>query len=274
MKKITYVAGQYSQFKLNDGTRLFIETLPEKVRIKKMVLCFIPTKILWDFSFPFYIRTVGRAWDLAKEILDLVLQSIEDCKTLNELKQRLHSETTSLLLDWVERNKERAYLKGMEELGSFAAKKYVKSSPMLRDAVAVSQDTMEIIGDYGKLLENLPTNEKESSRLLHPLSLLPHLKDKIDNAIKIALGIARDEETKNHLETALMALEDFIPDDEVPEKPEENMKAWLSRKDWGNPKAKELFGITLTKMFVKKYGENAEQKLEEFLQDLKKNNKH
>jgi hypothetical protein len=83
MKKITYVIGQYSQFELDDGVRFFLETLPEKVRIKKMVLGFIPTKTLWEFRFPFYIRTVGAAWDLAKEILDLILQSIDECHSRN-----------------------------------------------------------------------------------------------------------------------------------------------------------------------------------------------
>ncbi len=49
MKNITYVIGQYSQFKLDEGVRFFLETLPEKVRIKKMVLGFIPAKTLWEF---------------------------------------------------------------------------------------------------------------------------------------------------------------------------------------------------------------------------------
>jgi len=270
MKKITYVAGQYSQFKLNNGTRFFLETLPEKVRIKKMALGFIPTKKLWEFQFPFYIRTVEKAWDLAKEIMDLVLESIENCKTLNELEHRLNSEIAPLLKDFVEKNKARAYQMGVESLGGFAAERYLKSSPILRDAVAIPHEEMDIIGDYGKILENLPA--KESSKLLHPLSLLPDPKDKIEKALKRALGIAQDKEIRSHLETALIALGDFIPDDEVPEDPEENMKVWLSRKDWKNPKARELLTITLTKMFVKKYGENAEQKLEEFLRDLKKTN--
>ena len=57
MKKITYVIGQYSQIKLEDGSRAFIEILPERVRAKKMVLGVIPTKTIWEFIFPFYIRT-------------------------------------------------------------------------------------------------------------------------------------------------------------------------------------------------------------------------
>jgi hypothetical protein len=83
MKKITYVIGQYSQFELDDGVGFFLEPLPEKVRIKKMVLGFIPTKTPWEFRFPFYTRTVGEAWALAKEMLDLILQSIDELHSRN-----------------------------------------------------------------------------------------------------------------------------------------------------------------------------------------------
>lgn len=168
----------------------------------------------------------------------------------------------------MEKNEARAYQIGIEKLGGFAAKKYLKYSPMLQDAIAIPQEIMSIIGDYGEILENLPP--KAGGNLLHPLSLLPHPKDKIEYALKIALGIVRNKKTRNHLETVLVFLEDFIPDDEVPEDPEENMKAWLSRRDWKSPKTRELLEMTLTKIFVEKYVENAEQKLEEFLRDRKR----
>ncbi|MGB4781591.1 hypothetical protein, partial [Candidatus Methylomirabilis sp.] len=62
MKRVTYVSGKYSQLGLDDGSRVFIETLPEKVRVKKMILGAIPSKTIWEYKFPFYIRTVGSAW--------------------------------------------------------------------------------------------------------------------------------------------------------------------------------------------------------------------
>jgi len=122
MQKITYVKGQYSQIKLYDGSRIFVETLPEMIRVRKMILGIIPTKTIWQFRFPFYIRTVGEAWELAKEILDLVINSIDDCKKIGELEQKLRNKTTPLLNNYVQNNEERAYQIGIEKLGSFAAK--------------------------------------------------------------------------------------------------------------------------------------------------------
>ena len=214
MEKVTYVKGQYSQIKLDNGSRVFVETLPEVVRVKKMILGIVPTKTIWQFKFPFYIRTVGEAWNLAKEVLDTVLISVENCKTLEELKTELESKTESLLNEYVKNNEERAYSIGIEKLGTFAAKKYIKSSPKLKDALTIPSDAMDTIGDYGKVLESLSKFE-ESGNFFHPISKLPHPKEKIENALETALKVAKDEKIIEHLKVARSALKTFIPDSEV-----------------------------------------------------------
>ena len=219
MQKITYVKEQYSQIKLYDGSRIFVETLPEMIRVRKMILGIIPTKTIWQFRFPFYIRTVGEAWELAKEILDLVINSIDDCKKIGELEQKLRNKTTPLLNNYVQNNEERAYQIGIEKLGSFAAKKYIKSSPKLKDALTIPRDAMDIIGDYGKVLEDL---SGESNNFFHPISKLPYSKEKIERALDTALKVSEDEKIIKHLKVARTALKTFIPDDEV-EKANQNL---------------------------------------------------
>ena len=142
----------------------------------------------------------------------------------------------------------------------------LESSSKMHDLTIIPQDTWGILGDYGKLLENLPTTNP-----LRPLSLLPHPKDKIENALKTAIGTSKDKEIRSVLETNLLFLEDFIPDNEVPKDFEENFKMWCSHKDWKNPKTREILAVTLTRLFVLKYGEDAEQKTEEFISKFKKN---
>lgn len=227
MKKITYISGQYSQLKLDDGSRIFVETLPEKIRIKKMFIGIIPTKTIWEYKFPFYIRTVGSAWSLAQEILDLVLESIKNCSTVAEIIDQLHKETNQLLENYVRKNEAEAYMIGIEKLGRFAAEKYIKSSSMLQDTLSISRDTMDIIGDYGMVLEKI---SKESNNMLKPVSKLPHPKEKIEDALKAALKITKDEKLKNDLLIALTALDDFVRDEEVPSDPIENMAAWAKRR--------------------------------------------
>ena len=78
MKRVTYTEGQYSQIKLDDGSRVFVEILPERVQTKKMILGIIPTRIIWKFVFPFYIRTAIEAWESSKMILDIILETTKN----------------------------------------------------------------------------------------------------------------------------------------------------------------------------------------------------
>lgn len=97
-QRITYVSGKYSQLKLLDGSSVFVQTLPQSLKVSRMVLKFIPTGAIWEYKLPFQIRTPTQATDIAKKLLDLVLQSIEHCKTLTELQQKLNTET-GLIVD-------------------------------------------------------------------------------------------------------------------------------------------------------------------------------
>lgn len=139
---------------------------------------------------------------------------------------------------------------------------------MLQDFLAFPDEISDIVGEYGNLLDEMI--REKSGKLLRPLSELPNPKEDIEKAHKTALEIAKDETLKNQLERALIYLEDFIPDDEVPEDPDENLKSWLSGTNWKNPKLEEILAITLIKHFIKEYGDNAKQKVQEFLSDLRK----
>ena len=136
------------------------------------------------------------------------------------------------------------------------------------DLLAIPQRTMDIISDYGMLLDKLA--EDKISKPLRPTSILPHPKEKIENALKAALDIVKNQSFRHQLETVLICLEDFIPDIEVPEDTDDNFNLWLSRKDWNNPKTKELLEQTIAKHFTNKYGDNAPEKLEEFMKELRK----
>lgn len=106
----------------------------------------------------------------------------------------------------------------------------VISSATLGDLAAIPRDVMDIIGDYGRVLENLgskgrllqlnpPGSPKAFSGV--PVSLLPHPKEKIENALKTALEIAKDQEMRSSLKHVLIALKLFIPDGEIPKDPVE-----------------------------------------------------
>lgn len=107
-------------------------------------------------------------------------------------------------------------------------KAIVSSPSKLRDMVQIPDDAMQIIGEYGKTLA-------EDQRLLHPISLLPYPKDTIKKAIETALKCAEDREMRQHLHVVLFALDDFVPDEKVPQDPEENTKAWWVHRSRQGP---------------------------------------
>jgi hypothetical protein len=117
MKKITYKKGEYSQFVLNNQ-RLYLETLPNIVRIKKMIAGFIPTKTLWSYKFSFYIRTIRKPWETAGEILDLLLNELAKCNDNTEFEKILNPK----LDDYAKLNQARAEKIAFEKLGDVAYK--------------------------------------------------------------------------------------------------------------------------------------------------------
>jgi len=91
---------------------------------------------------------------------------------------------------------------------------------MLQELASLPQTDVYIVGEYGKVLTETPGP-------LRPLSKLPYPKETIKQAIEKLLARSQDPEYRNHLETALFSLDDFIPDDEVPLDKEENTRKWL-----------------------------------------------
>jgi len=137
---------------------------------------------------------------------------------------------------------------------------------MLQAFQELPDDVNDIIGAYGKLLDEV--EQEKGATLLQPLSRLPYPKTKIEKALKSALEIAKYKTMKKLLKMVLARLEDFIPDAEVPKDPDENFKSWLSKKDWKNPDMRDLLVMILAQNFIKEYGDNAGQKIQEFLRDL------
>ncbi len=90
----------------------------------------------------------------------------------------------------------------------------------LQEMSSLPQREVEIVGEYGGVLAELPGP-------LRPLSKLPYPKETIRQAIEKLLARSQDPEYRNLLKTVLLALDDFVPDEEVPLDKEENRRKWL-----------------------------------------------
>ena len=119
-ERIRYAPGKYCTLILGDGTKWFFEALPEGVRIGKMGL--ILSKQLWEYQFPFYIRTAIEAWDTSKEVLEIVLNAADGSNNSSELEQSL-PKINKLLDAYIENNKDRAWSVAINKLGKYAFKK-------------------------------------------------------------------------------------------------------------------------------------------------------
>jgi hypothetical protein len=130
-----------------------------------------------------------------------------------------------------EEDVEDFYLEEMKEivgplLGPSATSEDVKST--IEYFQGIPTEALTIIAGYGGLLTRL--GEERQSASLRPASMLPHPQEKIKRALTEALQVAKNEKMRSSLQTGLDALEDFIPDDEVPEDPKENLELWYKRR--------------------------------------------
>lgn len=208
MKRVTYVEGQYSQIKLDDGSRVFVEVLPERVRAKKMIAGIIPTKTIWEFIFPFYIRTAVEAWDSSKMILNIVLETIESAKDLGELKTILESKTNKTLREYTKKHGEEAREISVDKVGTHAIKQMVNPKALGKIEA--------IIHEYGKVLERVGQETMQKyPAAVYPQSLLPYPKEVIEKALNDGLRYIDDENMVANIKTCLAFLIGFIDDEEA-----------------------------------------------------------
>lgn len=211
MKKITYSAGQYSQLRLNDGTKIFVETLPESIRVKKLLFGVIPTKKIWEFAFPFYIRTAVESWGSSKEILDIVLETIEGAENLQELKKHLYGDTSKALRNYVKEHGDEASDISTDKVGMLALKQ-ISNPKSLRKIET-------IVHEYGKVMEKTAQEMPEKyPAAVFPQSLLPYSKETIKKSLESFIMHTEDEGKIATLKLALDWLAGFIGDKEASER--------------------------------------------------------
>lgn len=140
-----------------------------------------------------------------------------------------------------------------------------KPSQALLDVAAIPERVMDIVGEYGGVLEDLTADRGGS--ILFPESALPRPREEIKQALEAALQVAKDGKIRAVFETGLDSLQDFIPADEIPSDPWERVKEWFRRTKWDQRSAdrKKLVIKGLTALLIAEYGDQAEKKLDDFL---------
>jgi hypothetical protein len=93
----------------------------------------------------------------------------------------------------------------------------------VRELMSLPEMDVDIVGEYGQVLELV-------DRPLKPISKLPYPKEVIRQALERLIQRTHDAQYKNSLQVGLLCLDDFIPDEQVPEDLEENQMQWLMRR--------------------------------------------
>lgn len=216
MKINRVIDGQYSEIKLEDGKKIFLSVLPDRITASTMVL-FIPTKKIWEFIFPFYIRTAVEAWDSSKAILKIVSESIEHVKNLEELKHCLETQTSKALREYVKEHGEEALDTSVDKVGIHALNQMVNPKGL--------QKIETIIHEYGKVLERVGQEGMEKYPCAeYPQSLLPYAKETIRKALEDRLRYTDDEKIRENLKVGLVLLDGFIEDEEANRKNSEMLR--------------------------------------------------
>lgn len=204
MKIESLFEGKCAQIKLDDGKRIFISILPDKVTVSKTWWVF-PTKQIWQFSFPFYIRTISEAWDSSKEILDIILKAIQNIQSFDQVSHCLEISVSNLLQNYIEINGNKAKNTSIEKVGKLAIKKIVDRSLL--------SNAEEIMRQYGKVQEEVANDMiTKYSDMVFPESLLPYPKQKIHDALNVVLQYTEDEKLRENIEYSISFLQKFIDD--------------------------------------------------------------
>lgn len=207
MKVNRVIEGQYSEIKLEDGKKIFLSVLPDRITVSTMVL-FIPTKKIWEFIFPFYIRTSAEAWDSSRAILRIVLDSISNVQNLSELQYCLETETSKSLRDYAKEHGEEARDISVDKVGIHALKQMLNPKDL--------QKTETIVHEYGKVQEKVAQEiMTKYPAVVFPKSLLPYPKEKIQKALEESLLYVDDEKMAENIKSCAVFLENFIDDDEA-----------------------------------------------------------
>lgn len=214
--------GQYSEIKLEDGKKIFLSVLPDRITVSKMALL-VPTKKIWEFIFPFYIRTAVEAWESSKTILKIVLDSISDVQNLNELQYCLETETSKLLRDYIDQYGEDARVISVNKLGVHALKQIFNSKRFTENET--------IIHEYGKTQEKVAQEiATKYPAIVFPKSILPYPKEKIKKALDEVLLYEDDEEMIKNITYCAAFLDNFIDDEEANKKNKELLELMESAK--------------------------------------------
>ena len=105
MEIIRVMDGKYAEIELSDGKRIFISILLDRITASRM-FCFISFKKIWEFVFPFQVRTTLESWDSSRVILKMILSEIDEVESLKELQDCLDNTISKTLCKWIEEGKE------------------------------------------------------------------------------------------------------------------------------------------------------------------------
>ena len=164
-----------------------------------------------------------------------------DYRKLKRYKKAEEEYKKKLLLQWIRRQKAgwgelpEETRKIIERYGDFLdqyfgeiqrkfQKKEEQALKILKEAEkAKNEGDLEA---YKNLVIKWSEKLSYSFPLLHPASKLPYPKKKIKEALKKALGKIKDQQIKTALLIALITLEEFIPDNEIPKDREEEIRKY------------------------------------------------
>lgn len=207
MKINRVIEGQFSEIKLGDGKKIFLSVLPDRITASTMFL-FLPIKKIWEFIFPFYIRTSAEAWESSKRILKLTLNSIVNVNNLEDLMKTLEDKTSKALWHYVQEYGEEAREISVDKVGIPALKQMLSRKGL--------QKTETIIHEFGKVIEKTSQETVEKyPALVYPESLLPYSKDVIKNALEQSLQYIQDSKMRENIKVCLQLLNNFIADEEA-----------------------------------------------------------
>jgi hypothetical protein len=180
-----------------------------RIIAERLILGFYP-KLIWKFDPPSHVALSLSLFlpheisSINKNLLNIVVQSVENCKNLKQLERMLELELRSKIQNYLTRHQDKFY--SFEEIV---------------ELLNTPREFLDTISEYQAVLDksHLRNNFLVSS------SLLPKSKDHIENVLRESLQLTSSKRRRKELLDGLFWLNFFVGDRDIP--PDKSMRAKL-----------------------------------------------
>lgn len=180
------------ELQCGNGGKAFLTAQTD--RVTATAKCLLFTKKIWEFEFPYSVEA-----GTLDEILQTAAEPVKEADSVKDLRVLLKYNAAGAL---------RAYFAGRNPEAAASG-----ASPQKALSPKEFQAMEAVVKSYARVLERVGQETMEKYQAgFYPISYLPYPKEKIRNALKLAIDHSTDPKMTENLKGCEKFLDHFIDD--------------------------------------------------------------